>query len=59
MDEGALTWEIDQFLDRDLVLAEVELLDRATAVELPTWLKSYVVREVTEDPAFVNLQLAR
>lgn len=59
VEEGALTWEIDQFLDRDLVLAEVELHDSATAVELPVWLESYVVREVTEDPTFVNLHLAR
>jgi CHAD domain-containing protein/CYTH domain-containing protein len=59
MEEGALTWEIDQFLDRDLVLAEVELPDVGTAVELPKWLERFVVREVTEDPAFLNLKLAR
>ena len=59
VDEGALTWEIDQFLDRDLVLAEVELPDPATAVELPKWLEGFVVREVTEDPEFLNLHLAR
>jgi CHAD domain-containing protein/CYTH domain-containing protein len=59
VEEGALTWEIDQFLDRDLVLAEVELPDPATAVELPKWLEHFVVREVTEDPAFLNLHLAR
>ncbi|HSC09324.1 MAG TPA: hypothetical protein VLD59_21050, partial [Steroidobacteraceae bacterium] len=59
VEEGSLTWEIDQFLDRDLVLAEVELPDPATAVELPEWLKRFVVREVTRDPAFLNLNLAR
>lgn len=57
--EGALTWEIDQFLDQDLVLAEVELPDPATTVELPKWLEGLVVREVTEDPEFLNLHLAR
>jgi CHAD domain-containing protein/CYTH domain-containing protein len=57
--EGTLTWEIDQFLDRDLVLAEVELPDPATAVELPTWLEGFVVREVTNEPEFLNLNLAR
>ena len=59
VEDGTLTWEIDQFLDRDLVLAEVELHDAATAVELPVWLRRYVVREVTDDPKFVNLHLAR
>ena len=57
--DGTLTWEIDQFLDRDLVLAEVELPDPATAVELPTWLEGFVVREVTNEPEFLNLNLAR
>jgi CYTH domain-containing protein len=36
--EGALTWEIDVFLDRDLVLAEVELTEVSQAVEIPDWL---------------------
>jgi CHAD domain-containing protein/CYTH domain-containing protein len=57
--DGALTWEIDQFLDRDLVLAEVELPDPAATVELPKWLEDYVVREVTDDPEFLNLNLGR
>jgi CHAD domain-containing protein/CYTH domain-containing protein len=57
-DEG-LTWEIDQFLDRDLVLAEVELPSRDTAVEVPDWLQPYVVREVTGEAEFSNRYLAR
>ena len=57
--EGALTWEIDQFVDRDLVLAEVELPDTTIAVEPPQWLRRYAVREVTADPAYLNLNLAR
>ena len=36
--EGGLTWEIDQFLDRDLVLAEVELPSAETPVTVPKWL---------------------
>jgi CYTH domain-containing protein len=58
MQDGALTWEIDEFLDRDLVLAEVELPDPAAKFALPEWLEPFVVREVTEDPAFQNLNLA-
>lgn len=54
-----LTWEIDEFTDRDLVLAEVELSSPDEAVEPPEWLKPYVVREVTGEDAYVNLNLAR
>ncbi len=57
--DGALTWEIDVFLDRDLVLAEVELTDTAQVVALPGWLAPFVVREVTSDPAFLNSVMAR
>lgn len=56
---GELTWEIDQFLDRDLVLAEVELRSGDAVVELPGWLQDYVVREVTDEPEYGNLRLAR
>jgi CYTH domain-containing protein len=57
--EGDLVWEVDQFVDRELVLAEVELPAEDTPVELPGWLRPYVVREVTEEPEFVNLNLAK
>ncbi len=57
--EGDLVWEIDQFLDLDLVLAEVELPDPTTPVEPPVWLQPLILREVTEDPAFRNYELAR
>jgi CYTH domain-containing protein len=57
--EGALTWEIDEFLDRDLVLAEVELPSADTPVEVPAWLAPAVVREVTGEDAFANEKLAR
>jgi CHAD domain-containing protein/CYTH domain-containing protein len=56
--DGELTWEIDQFLDRDLVLAEVELDGRPRDVTLPPWLEPHVDREVTEDDAYSNLRLA-
>jgi len=54
-----LTWEIDEFLDRELVLAEVELPSPATPVEPPDWLAPLLVREVTDEPAFSNASLAR
>ena len=56
--DGGLTWEIDEFLDRDLVLAEVELVGRPVDVELPAWLRPHVSREVTEDKAYSNVHLA-
>lgn len=57
--EGSLVWELDRFLDIELVLAEVELPDLRTQVEPPAWLKPRVVREVTEEPAYRNYALAR
>jgi CHAD domain-containing protein/CYTH domain-containing protein len=56
--DGDLTWEIDEFLDRDLVLAEVELAGRPIDVEVPAWLQPHVDREVTEDEAYSNVRLA-
>jgi CHAD domain-containing protein/CYTH domain-containing protein len=56
--DGELAWEIDQFLDRDLVLAEVELGGQLREVSLPAWLAPHVVREVTEDEAYSNVRLA-
>lgn len=56
---GDLTWEIDEFTDRDLVLAEVELPGADHPVTVPDWLEPVVVREVTGDPAYANSTLAR
>ena len=56
---GGLIWEIDDFADRELVLAEVEVPSEDTPVEPPEWLKPYVVREVTGEEGYSNLQLAR
>jgi CHAD domain-containing protein/CYTH domain-containing protein len=52
------TWEIDEFLDRDLVLAEVELAAADEKVEPPAWLAEAVVREVTDEPEYTNAALA-
>jgi CYTH domain-containing protein len=57
--DGMHTWEIDDFTDRALVLAEVELEREDDVVELPVWLAPYVVREVTGEKAFTNWKLAR
>ena len=55
---GRFTWEIDRFSDRDLVLAEVELPTVDAKVVIPDWLEKYVVREVTDEPEYVNINLA-
>ena len=57
--DGALAWEVDRFLDRALVLAEVELASADAPVALPEWLAPYVVREVTDDGAYTTARLAR
>ena len=57
--DGPVTWEIDEFLDRELVIAEVELARADVEVELPAWLERHVVREVTTEPEYANQNLAR
>jgi CHAD domain-containing protein/CYTH domain-containing protein len=56
--EAGLTWEVDEFTDRDLVLAEVELQSEDVQPRLPDWLAPYVVREVTGESEYVNVNLA-
>lgn len=56
--DAGLVWEIDEFTDRDLVLAEVELPVGTRHVALPDWLRPLVQREVTNDPAYRNEALA-
>jgi len=59
-DEGPhVVWEIDEFLDRPLWLAEIELDDPEVQPALPEWLAPQVEREVTDDPRYTNLKLAR
>jgi CHAD domain-containing protein/CYTH domain-containing protein len=57
--DGERTWEIDEFLDRDLVLAEVELPSPEARVEPPDWLAPYIVRDVTLEAEYTNVRLAR
>jgi CYTH domain-containing protein len=53
------TWEIDEFKNRDLVLAEIELDSEDDDVTFPEWLEPAVQREVTTEPEFQNINLAR
>lgn len=57
--DGDLTWEIDRFRDRKLVLAEIELPSEDHPVTLPEWLRDHVVRDVTGEDEFVNINLAK
>ncbi len=52
-------WEIDEFLDRPLVVAEVELAEADAPVTIPEWLAPSVEREVTGEGEYLNVNLAR
>lgn len=52
-------WEIDEFLDRELVLAELEFDDPESTVVIPGWLEPVLVRDVTDEPGYTNRSLAR
>lgn len=56
---GGLVWEVDEFTDRDLWLAEVELASADQESAAPDWLEPLIVREVTDDPDYLNVNLAR
>jgi CYTH domain-containing protein len=58
VEDGGYLWIIDQFLDRELVLAEVELPALGLMPAIPEWLAPYMVRDVTSDPRYVNVNLA-
>jgi hypothetical protein len=56
---GDRTWEIDRFDGLPVVLAECELPSVDAPLEIPAWLAPWIEREVTEEPAFRNFELAR
>jgi CYTH domain-containing protein len=58
-DVGDALWEVDEYLDRTLVVAEIELPSPDTVVELPPWLRAVMDREVTDEPEYANDHLAR
>lgn len=55
---GDRTWEVDNFSGLSLVLAECELPTVDAPLAIPEWLAPFIVREVTEEPAFRNAELA-
>jgi adenylate cyclase len=57
--DGDHMWEIDEFLDRPLVLAEIELERADEKVKIPGWLQPTVVRDVTDEREYTNRSLAR
>lgn len=59
IEDNGHVWEIDEFLDRSLFLAEVELDSLEDRAEVPDWLSPFVIREVTEESGFVNANLAK
>jgi len=52
-------WEVDEFTDRVLVLAELEIDHVDARIDVPPWLRDVLVREVTDDRAYTNRSLAR
>lgn len=52
-------WEIDEFLDRPLVLAELEIPRADADIVVPDWLEPVLVREVTDEKQYTNRSLAR
>ena len=59
VEEDGVAWEVDDFTDRALVLAEVECAGEAPAPSPPAWLAPYIVRDVTFEAEFTNAALAR
>ena len=57
--DGRFLWEIDVFLDRDLVVAEVELDHGDDVPAAPAWLAPHIVRDISDDPAYLNAAMAR
>ncbi len=55
---GELVWEIDAYDDIDLCLAEVELPSAETEATPPPWLAPHVVRDVTDETAYQNYEIA-
>ena len=53
-----LVWEIDEFSDFPLVLAEVELPTTDYLLSIPLWLSPWILQEVTLDSQYRNYNLA-
>jgi CYTH domain-containing protein len=59
IEDDGRKWEIDEFLDRALIVAEVEIEDPGDTVAIPEWLESIVDRDVTDEDEYSNQNLAR
>ena len=57
--DNGFTWEVDRFRDRRLVLCEVELPTEDTHAEPPKWLRREIVRDVTDESEYANINLAK
>jgi len=57
--DNGFTWEVDRFRDRRLVLCEVELPTEDTHAEPPKWLRREIVRDVTGESEYANINLAK
>lgn len=53
-----LVWEIDEFSDFPLVLAEVELPTADHSLTIPSWLSPWILQEVTANSLYRNYNLA-
>jgi adenylate cyclase len=51
-------WEIDEFDELELVLAEVELPHENAEAPVPHWLRPHIVRDVTDEKQYRNYELA-
>lgn len=52
-------WEVDAFPDRDLVLAKVAVPLTRRRVAVPPLIRPLLVREVTNEPEYLSVNLAR
>jgi CHAD domain-containing protein/CYTH domain-containing protein len=57
-DDGAI-WQVDEFLDRLLILAEIELESEDDRPNPPDWLQHVIERDVTEESEYTNASLAK
>lgn len=57
--EDGLKWEIDDFEDIKLIMAEIEIPDIEHFVFIPDWLIGYKIKEVTNHKEFSNRRLAK
>ena len=56
---GDLYWEIDDFQEPGkIAIAEIEIPTEDTPVEIPEFLKQYIIHEITGDSKFTNFALS-